>query len=290
MTIYTGVADANGDFTVPFSSSYASGEKITVIAEKDGATKSIELYAPSDVVGGGVIRFSGSLDSFPNNIGAVAISGISGTIDQYAFQGGNSSSIWSKATGLTISPGVTSIGQSAFDGWINALILNLPNTLVSIGGSAFLNWSKYDKDLVLPNTLQSISDGAFRGWSKATSLTIPSSVISLSGERVFQDWKLATTLNLNFAGSTIPKSCFFGWSSCKKLTIPANVTFIGVAAFSGWTSCTEIACLNPIPPSIQADTFASLNASCVFKVPAASVDTYKAALNWSTFAARIQAI
>ena len=39
-----GVADLNGDFTVPFSSNYTSGQKITVTAEKDSATKTIELF------------------------------------------------------------------------------------------------------------------------------------------------------------------------------------------------------------------------------------------------------
>lgn len=291
MATYTGVADANGDFNIPFgSNSYTSGEKITITAEKDSAIKSIELFAPSEVTGGGVIQFAGELLSFPENIGEVTISGIDGPIGGYAFQSGNVSSIWAKASGLNISNGVTSIGQFAFSTWSNALKLTLPNTLISIGSSAFYTWTKVNTELILPPQLVDIGDSAFRGWSKATSLTIPSSVKSLNGERIFQDWSLATSLNLNFGGTTIPRYCFLGWSLCTRLTIPANVTFIAAGAFFGWASCTEITCLNTTPPTIQADTFSNLNASCVFRVPAGSVAAYQAAPNWSAFASRIQAI
>lgn len=171
MAIYTGVADANGDFNIPFSANYTSGQKVTVTAEKDGATKSIELFAPSDTLGGGAIQFSGTLANFPNNIGHVTITGLSGAIGNTAFYSSFSDEWCGKATGLTVDHGVTSIGSSAFSGWSGALSLLLPEGLLTISQYAFDGWSKC-KTVTLPSSITSIADGAFRGLSVCESITI----------------------------------------------------------------------------------------------------------------------
>ncbi len=219
MPIYTATADANGDFTVPFSSNYTSGQKVTVTAEKDGATKSIELNAPSDTLGGGAIQFSGSLANFPQNIGGVIITGLSGAIGNTAFFSTFSGEWCAKATSLEINVGVSSIGSSAFTGWV------------------------LSKSLILPEGLLTISQQAFQSWGVAKNLTLPSTITSLSSE-----------------------------------------------AFSGWSSCDEVICKAINPPAITSTTFLGIKSTCVFKVPVGSVDAYKAAVNWSAFASRIQAI
>ena len=244
MAIYTGVADANGDFTVPFSSSYTSGQKVTVTAEKDAATKSIELHAPSEVVGGGAIRFSGNMLNFPANIGNITLSSdISGIINQGVFEDrGSYYSLWAKATGLTIQGAITQINQDAFKNWAAAQFLHLPTTLVTIGVSAFY------------------------GWINLQEINIPDSV------------------------TTIGNGSFYNIPLCKKIKIGAGCTHIGFTAFLNAATCDEIIVRATTPPALQNNSFASLNASCIFKVPAASVAAYQAAPNWSTFASRIQAI
>ena len=217
MTIYTGVANANGDFTVPFSSSYTSGEKITVTAEVSGATKSIELFAPSETVSGSNnwIAFTISTGGYPTNIVMSTTGSIPNAIPANAFyaQSGN---IFSKARSLTI-----------------------------------------------PNTITSIGDSAFRGWGLATSLVIPDSVVSL-GEMSFQNWTSATSL-----------------------TIGSNVAEIYDYAFFNWSSLLEMSVLRATPPSITSTTFSGLKASCVIKVPAASLNAYKTATNWSAHASKM---
>lgn len=164
MTIYTGVADANGDFKVPFSSNYTGGQKITVTAEKDGATKSIELFAPSDTLGGGAIQFSGSLANFPQDIGGVVLTGLSGDIGNTAFFSTFSGEWCAKATSLEIKDGVTSIGSSAFTGWTSSKSLILPEGLLTISQQAFQSWGAA-KNLTLPSTITSLSSEVFSGWS-----------------------------------------------------------------------------------------------------------------------------
>lgn len=243
MAIYTGVADANGDFTVPFSSSYTSGEKITVTAEVSGATKSIELFAPSETVSGSNnwIAFTISTGGYPTNIAMSTTGSIPNAIPANAFyaQSGN---IFSKARSLTI-----------------------------------------------PNTITSIGDSAFRGWGLATSLVIPDSVVSL-GEISFQNWTSATSLTIGSGVTSIKAGCFESWTSATSLTIGSNVAEIYDYAFFNWSSLLEMTVLRATPPAITSTTFSGLNASCVIKVPAASVAAYQAAPNWSAYAARIQAI
>lgn len=48
MTIYTGIADDNGNFTIDISSPLTSGEIVQVTAQKDGQSKSINVQAPSE--------------------------------------------------------------------------------------------------------------------------------------------------------------------------------------------------------------------------------------------------
>jgi hypothetical protein len=67
------------------------------------------------------------------------------------------------------------------------------------------------------------------------------------------------------------------------------VTSIGSEAFYGCSSLTSITCEATTPPTLKWSVFDDTN-DCPIYVPADSVDTYKAAENWSEYAKRIQAI
>lgn len=266
MAIYTGVADANGDFNIPFSANYTSGQKITVTSEKDSATKSIELYAPSDPLGGGAIQFSGTLNDFPQNIGAVTLRGLIGAIGNNAFDASGDTGIaWRHATSLIIESGITSIGNHAFRAWGSAANLTLPNGITSIGDYAFQNWGSLTT-LAIPDTVTAIGSQAFGGASKITSLTLSNQL------------------------QTIGSAAFLNLSLLTSLLLPSTLTSIGADGFTGLAACLEITSLAVTPPTITATTFSNLKATCIIKVPAASVAAYQSAPNWSAFASRIQAI
>jgi len=285
MATYTGVADGNGDFIIPFSSNYTGGQKITVTAEKDGATKSIELHAPSDVTGGGVIQFSGTLIDFPLNIGVVTISGISGKIGNYAFQSAvNGLSIWKTASGLVIGSGVTEIGDFAFENWANIKSLGLPAGLIKIGANAFFGNALLES-LVIPNTVTQI--GAFSFYaSQALTLSIPGS-ISIIPNSAFAYWVKATDLVLPAGVARVGSSAFANWSKGKYLTLPESLAIIESGAFSGWVECLEIRCLRTTPPTLESSAFQSLKSTCIIKVPSASLAAYQAATNWSAHASKM---
>lgn len=286
MTTYTTVADANGGFTVPFSSSYTSGQKITVTAEKDSASKSIELYAPSNVTGGGVIQFSGTLIDFPLNIGVVTISGISGKIGDYAFQAAaNESAIWKKATGLIVGSDVTEIGNYSFEFWGGIKNLTLPTSLTKIGNNAFFGAAMLES-LVIPSSVTSIGAYSFYSLGKSLSLSLPGSIKAIPGS-AFSNWIEATSLIIPDGVVSVADSAFFNWKKANYLTLPTSLATISYSAFSGWISCLEINCLRTTPPTMASGALQSLNATCVIKVPAASLAAYQSAANWSAHASKM---
>lgn len=219
MTTFTGVADADGNFTLTFPTPYVGGQKITVSAEKSGATKSIELYAPSDLSGGGVFQFSGTLDNFPNNAGILTLSAdINGVITEGTFNAQSYLSLWSKLTGLVIK-GATSIEATAFYGWQVAISLSLPSTLISIGASAFEGWVAL-KSFIIPNSVTTIGDYAFRGCTACTSITLGSGLTSI-GWNSFQDLTVCTEIiSLATTPPVAGPSFLDGLKSTCKIKVP----------------------------------------------------------------------
>lgn len=115
------------------------------------------------------------------------------------------------------------------------------------------------------NCVTNIDNAAFYYNYNLIALTIPNSVTSI-GQGAFQD--------------------------CSKIVIlrlPESITYIGQFAFDG-CSFKYFEILATTPPTLQSWTAFENTGTCPIYVPAASVDTYKAADGWSTYADRIQAI
>ena len=120
-------------------------------------------------------------------------------------------------------------------------------------------------EAVIGNCVTSIGSSAFEGCRSLTSIYIPSGVTSIGG------------------------ATFSGCTSLTAIDIPSGVTSIGTNTFRSCTSLTSVTVNATTPPSLGGSTFDNTN-NCPIYVPAASVETYKAASGWSTYASRIQAI
>lgn len=84
----------------------------------------------------------------------------------------------------------------------------------------------------------------------------------------------------------------FGYSNLQYITIPANVTEIGNGCFYACRNAI-ITCLSTTPPTLVKDNNESYNHFGMvpsIKVPAASLEAYKTATGWSTWASSITAI
>ena len=207
MATYTGVADANGDFIVPFPLTYTGGQKITVTAEKEGAEKSIELFAPSSVITPPAatdlgMKFSGTMVNFPLNIGVVTFFGVTGTIQKYSMgsvlqSGSNYYGLGNFATGLVLNEGVEIIDSSAFQNWVKIKTLNLPSTLKRIG------------------------DRSFAGCVSLTSLTIPASVVNMEDYAFYNLTACDQVIVLATAPPSITALTFSGLKSTCIFKVPA---------------------------------------------------------------------
>lgn len=282
MATYTGVADANGDFNIPFSTNYTGGEKITVTSEKDAATKSIELFAPSEVVGGGVIQFSGNMNNFPLNVGVITLtSEIAGVIQANALRAATqNNNIFFRATGLILKGDITEIGNYAVSDWRYASHLELPNTLTKIGQYSFERFgfsATTDFDIVLPNSVTNLSDYSFnfanmKNFDVGTGVTsIPQYCFAYTGKLTTFNFRNVTAIGDNaFYGSniqtislpnsvaTLGQGCF-QYSKATEIAIGSGVATISAFAFNQCTFCTKFT-IGVNVTSIQSTALGQLTA------------------------------
>lgn len=93
------------------------------------------------------------------------------------------------------------------------------------------------------------------------------------------------------AGVTkIGDAAFAGCSSLASVEIPATVNLISGMAFYGCSSLTSLTVLAITPPALVQQALDETSDDLIIYVPAESVDTYKAAENWSSYEGKIQAI
>ena len=269
MAIYTGVADGNGDFNIPFSTQYSGGQKITITAEKDNAEKSIELYAPSEVVGGeGAIEFTGSLNNFPNNVTGMRLTqGLSGVIKSQCFQFASSAPLLFR----------------------NVKTLSIEGEIETIESNAFYNWN-WCNNLVMPDSLKYVHDSAFKEWNAATSVVFSENLETV-GNFAFDSFLSMMQLDLSVTKlKVLTPYSFNRWVQARVVKLPSTLTLIYGNSLRELTRCEEIILYATTPPGLDSSAFTGLNTACIFKVPNASVDAYRAASGWSAFASRIQAI
>lgn len=105
---------------------------------------------------------------------------------------------------------------------------------------------------------------------------------------VFEECTSLETVDLCEGITTIHNDSFKGCVSLKKITIPSTVTNINGSSFRGCTALKEIHLLPTTPPALNNITaFDNVPSDCVFYVPSASLNAYKTASNWSTFASQM---
>lgn len=141
----------------------------------------------------------------------------------------------------------------------------------------------------IPSGTTTIGDYAFSNCSGLTSVTIPDSVIKI-GRSAFSGCSGLTSVTIPDSVTSIGGNAFAGCTGLTSVTIGNSVTSIGYNAFQNCTSLASITSLNTTPPTLGTDVFLNVPATCPIYVPAASVETYKAASGWSDRAAYIQAI
>ena len=205
---------------------------------------------------------------------------------------------------VVLSEGLTTIPNFSFYNYTSLSRINIPSIVTSIGYNVFSQCKALAIDINLPN-LTSIDYHAFSG-SGILSFSAPL-LTKLSGVNIFDGCKALRTVSIPavtsiankvFKGctaletvdassvTTMSYDVFNGCSSLKKVVLGA-ITSIDYNAFNGCKALEEVVITNETPGTLGSGVFGNTNNTFVIYVPDASVDAYKAATNWSTYADRI---
>lgn len=186
---------------------------------------------------------------------------------------------------VTIPNSVTGIAKNAFGYCYTLHHITIPNSATIIGESAFTD-SYGIKTIAIPNSVTSIGLQAFYNCYGLEAITIPDSVTSI-GDNAFSDCRSLKTLIIPDGVITLGQRVLNNAYSLTSLTVPDSVTTIGVVAFGNCNGMGEYHFLGTTPPSLGTNSFSNIQSDCKIYVPSASVNDYKTASNWSTYAAKI---
>ena len=184
---------------------------------------------------------------------------------------------------ITIPDGVTSIGTGAFQNCYSLSSITIPDGVTSIGTYAFQNCCSLSS-ITIPDGVTSIGTYAFQNCCSLSSITIPDGVTSI-GTYAFQNCYSLSSITIPDGVTSIDTGAFSSCYSLSSITIPDGVTSIGTGAFQNCYAIEEYHFLSTTPPTLEnKNAFSGIMSGTTIYVPAASLEAYQTATNWSTYA------
>ena len=244
------------------------------------------FYGNYSLTGGSAtLRYSSSDDTrnhvYQTSVQKIEIGNGVTSIASNAFRG-----CYSLAS-ITIHDGVTSVGGNTFRDCYSLTSITIPNSVTSVDTAAFYNCSSL-ASITIPNSVTSIGFNMCYYCYSLSSITIPNSVTSIEISMCYYCSSLAS-ITIPNSVTSIKNSAFQNCSSLASITIPNSVTSIGSNTFYNCYGVTfyDFTAYTTVPTLANANAFTNISADCQIRVPAALVDAWKAATNWSTYADHI---
>ena len=276
--------DPSYETTLYFGHTTASGQ--TVIDWGDGTpteTASGESAAEHSHTYANPGKYEVTLDTVS---GVVSIIGTSNSRTGTHFSGsGNYARSYIRIEEIRCST-KTSIGDYAFQYCYALQSVTIPEGVTSIGGYAFY-FCLVLQSVTIPDGVTSIGDYTFRNCYALQSVTIPEGVTSI-GDYAFTSCDTLQSVTIPEGVTSIGGYAFQYCYALQSITIPEGVTAIGNYAFQYCYAIVAYHFKPNTPPTLSTTTaFSGTSTDTVFYVPANSLNTYKTANNWSTYADRM---
>lgn len=198
---------------------------------------------------------------------------------------------------ISLPPSIYSIGANAFFNCTALRYANIANTQ-SLDRGAFRNCPLLNLDLSLTTIWKNtgIGEGIMResGIIRVNAPMLTDMGTAQYTSHFYGCVKLEEVLDLGNI-TTIPDgnvnfSVFRGCTSLSKAVLPPTLTHLGAFTFNQCTGLQVLISEATTPPTCGTTPFANTNSTFIIYVPNASVDAYKGAAGWSSFAARIKGI
>ena len=211
---------------------------------------------------------------------------------------------------VTLPNTTTTIQNDSFGYCINLESINA-SKVTSLGGSAFAYC--YRLKSIDVSSVTALNSYWFQNGYSLSQVTMPTTLTTQpSGvsacSAIFQGCPSLTTISLPTNLTIIPNSTCNTMYSLRSITIPSNVTRIGSSAFGTCRVLSSLTIPSSVttidsqafqncygigeyhfqsvsPPTLaNTNAFTGIASDCKIYVPSASLNTYKAASNWSTYA------
>lgn len=184
-----------------------------------------------------------------------------------------------RLTDVDFGENIRVIGDSAFEGCTCIESLKLPDSVVSIGSRAFLG--TWISDITFGKGLVSIGSYAFAGLF-FKQVVLPDSLEEM-GEAAFGSCAHLESIDLGNSLKALPSKAFYYCGSLSELTLPSTIASVGNDSLTECTELESLYCESSTPPILSAE----IPQQTTIHVPSSSLDTYKNAEGWATYASRI---
>lgn len=186
---------------------------------------------------------------------------------------------------VEIGDNVTSISTSSFNGCYALSSISISNSVIEIGAYAFQSCFCL-KSIVIPISANFMGNGQFTYCHSLESISLSKGVTSL-GLNFTKECESLVSISIPDSVIMLAGYVFQKCYSLKSLTIPKSIQSIGTRAFADCPNMGEYHIKPLSVPSLANNGFTNIFSDCKIYVPSESVDAYKTATNWSTYASYI---
>jgi hypothetical protein len=180
-----------------------------------------------------------------------------------------------------IGNNVNQLIDYCFKACYSLLLISIPYSIANIQTWVFnLSYSLFHVNIPAGCNINS---QVFNNCITINNIIFPTASDNVSNQ-LFEACYSLKKIIIHTTATEIPRltyACF----SITKLNFPSSITIIDAAAFANSFNIIEYVFLSITPPTLaNTNAFSGINPICKIYVPDASVEDYKAATNWNTYA------